>query len=139
MPSEAILRWFSPGVRANPRPVHGESFDAGGHRNIYCEIYSRCLNFAAARNWDGFHCHSCALRTVPGPEVYLGSKDDGHDADCLDLQEQIWIVTHCRACGGPVTVKRRRIEGWTYCLRPECLAVRRAAKASGGGGGAEPW
>ena len=28
-------------------------------RNVFCRNYGECLNYAIAKKWPGFSCHSC--------------------------------------------------------------------------------
>lgn len=37
-------------------------------RNIYCQYYARCLDWAVKERWDGFACIECELFTKGGKE-----------------------------------------------------------------------
>lgn len=43
------------------------------YRYLYCDYYDRCLNFAAAQNWNSFTCEGCkrqvGVKYLPYPEV----------------------------------------------------------------------
>jgi hypothetical protein len=62
----------TPAPVALPNPVSRPEAQVPGevtHRNLYCALYSECLQFAARKGWKDWSCESCALN--------LGAKPPG--------------------------------------------------------------
>ena len=44
-----------PGVKLTGFPQSGR-----GDRSLFCDLYDRCLNLAAAQDWESFNCQNCS-------------------------------------------------------------------------------
>jgi hypothetical protein len=42
-----------------------------GNRRVWCRRYEKCLNYAMAHDWYGFHCDSCAVEDQFTPAEIL--------------------------------------------------------------------
>lgn len=78
-----------------------------GSRQLDCNQYDACLDYAAKNGWSGFDCGSCEYVTRQAARQADGSK----------LQEMKTPALLCIECG-----EKERMGNSPYCAR--CMAIR---------------
>lgn len=54
------LAWETAGAGLDARRLPVDVRYVEELKRLDCELYMRCLDYAAGKNWDQFHCNSCA-------------------------------------------------------------------------------
>lgn len=55
-----------------------------GDRSLYCDLYDRCLDLAANRDWIGFDCRSCSYPKKGRIDFHIAEFADVYDEPAQD-------------------------------------------------------
>jgi hypothetical protein len=74
-------------MKAKPNPICKR-----GQRNIYCPLYSDCLDHAVNQFWEHWSCSRCPFRKIKS----FDEAEYGTDSDLLDYEFSPDIIRKIR-------------------------------------------
>jgi len=82
----------------------GSPGEGKGSRKLDCDLYDTCLDLAAKKDWDGFHCEGCTHEAdqVSARDAGVTDVTGKAKALCSDCQEKETLGNspYCASCLG---------------------------------------
>lgn len=78
--------------------MQGKPRQGPGKRHMDCDLYEKCLDLAAKKDWDSFNCEGCTYQEKgPGNKPATPEKKE-NTRICEDCQEKVTLSPNCPYC-----------------------------------------